>query len=461
MRASLVAFSLSLAFAASAFSAEPARKPNLILIMADDLGYECIGANGGTSYKTPVLDHMAATGMRFEHCNVQPLCTPTRVQLMTGIYNIRNYLTFGHMDPNCVTFANILKLAGYVTCITGKWQLGSDPELPRKFGFDEFCLWQHTRRPPRYANPGLEINGREQDYENGEYGPDVVSDYALDFIGKHKDQPFFLYYPMMLVHSPYQATPESPDWDPKRKSEKGGASPEHFADMVAHMDTLVGKVLSRLDELGLRDKTLVIFLGDNGTGRGTKSMMGDKVVMGGKGSLIHTGTHVPLIVNWPGKIAPGKVSTDLVDSVDLLPTLCEAAGAPLPEGLKIDGRSIWPQLRGEKGQPRDWRYCWYGPYEELVGEFAADQHYKLYRDGRLFDLKSDLEETTPLAEAALAGDAGAARKKLQGALDQFTAARPPGMEKKPAGPQGGKGRKKREEWPHKRLLPSPWPYPIP
>src|SRR6188474_1695777 len=181
---------LSIVFAASWVAAETSRKSNFILIMADDLGYECIGANGSTSYKTPVLDKLAATGMRFEHCNVQPLCTPTRVQLMTGIYNVRNYLTFGHMDPNCVTFGNILKQAGYTTCITGKWQLGNDPQLPKKFGFDEHCLWQHTRRPPRYANPGLEVNGKEMDYENGEYGPDLVNDYALDFIGKNKEKPF-------------------------------------------------------------------------------------------------------------------------------------------------------------------------------------------------------------------------------------------------------------------------------
>ena len=151
-------------------------KPNLILIMADDLGYETIGANGGTSYKTPNLDKLAATGARFTHCYVQPLCTPTRVQLMTGLYNIRNYINFGNMNPKAVTFANHLKPAGYATCITGKWQLGHDLELPKKFGFDEYCLWQHTRRPARYANPGLEINGVEKNYSSGEYGPDLVND---------------------------------------------------------------------------------------------------------------------------------------------------------------------------------------------------------------------------------------------------------------------------------------------
>ena len=111
----------------------------------------------------PAIDKLAATGVRFEHCYAQPLCTPTRVQLMTGMYNVRNYINFGNMDPKAVTFGNLLKQAGYATCIAGKWQLGQDPDLPRKYGFDEFCLWQHTRRPPRYANPGLEINGVEKD----------------------------------------------------------------------------------------------------------------------------------------------------------------------------------------------------------------------------------------------------------------------------------------------------------
>ena len=431
-----------LAFTVALSSADSPRKPNLILIMADDLGYECIGANGGTSYKTPVLDQLAATGMRFEHCHVQPLCTPTRVQLMTGISNVRNYINFGHMDPKCVTFGNILKQAGYATCITGKWQLGQDPELPKKFGFDEHCLWQHTRRPPRYANAGLEINGVEKDGTNGEYGPDMVNDYALDFIGRKKDAPFFLYYPMMLTHDPYQATPDSADWDPKLTGEKAGRSEKHFADMVTYMDKLIGRLVAKLDELGLRENTLLLFLGDNGTGRGTQSMMGDKTVIGGKGLLNHRGTHVPLIVNQPGVVPAGRVCPDLVDSTDFLPTLCEATSAPLPEGLKLDGRSFWPQLKGEKGTPREWRYCWYAPRDTFEGEFAANHDFKLYRDGRFFDLRTDLEETKPLKPDTLEGAAAAAAKLLQGALDQFKEARPASLPKTSA--TGGKGKKKRK-----------------
>ncbi|MFZ4766676.1 MAG: sulfatase-like hydrolase/transferase, partial [Roseimicrobium sp.] len=339
-------------------------------------------------------------------------------------------------------FGNILKQAGYATCITGKWQLGQDVDLPKKFGFDEHCLWQHTRRTPRYANAGLEINGEMKDYTNGAYGPDLVNDYALDFITRKKDAPFFLYYPMILTHAPYQATPDSADWDPKLTGEKAGRAEKHFADMVAYMDKLIGKLVARLDELGLRENTLLIFLGDNGTGQGTQSMMGDKFVKGGKGTLLHRGTHVPLIVNQPGIVPAGKVCADLVDSTDFLPTLCEAASAPLPEGLKLDGRSFWPQLKGEKGTPREWRYCWYAPRDTFEGEFAANHNFKLYRDGRFFDLRHDLEETKPLKPAALDGDAATAAKLLQGALDEYKDARPASLPKPDA--TGGKGKKKRK-----------------
>jgi len=402
-------------------------KPNIILILADDLGYETIGANGGASYKTPVLDGLAAKGVRFTHCYVQPLCTPTRVQLMTGRYNVRNYINFGNMDARAVTFGNLLKQAGYTTCIAGKWQLGRDLELPKKFGFDEYCLWQHTRRPPRYANPGLEINGIEKDYKDGQYGPDLVNSYALDFVTRKKDGPFFLYYPMMLTHAPYQPTPDSADWDPKAQGEQGNTKAEHFADMVMYMDKLIGKLVARLDSLGIRDNTLLIFVGDNGTGRGTRSMMGDRLVIGGKGSTTDAGMHVPLIASWPGKVTHGVVCADLVDSTDFLPTLLDAAGVPYPTNPKLDGHTFLPQILGAEGQPRDWIYSWYSPRQSAdmtVREFAFNQRYKLYRSGEFFDLGKDLEEKQPLKVASLDGEAANAAKLLQGALDQFKDARP-------------------------------------
>jgi len=421
-------------------AADAPPKPNIILILADDLGYECVGADGCTSYKTPVLDKLAANGVRFEHCYVQPLCTPTRVQIMTGIYNVRNYTTFGAMDPKCVTFANILKKAGYATCMAGKWQLGADPELPKTFGFDEYGLWQHLRAgkgvPSRYMNPGLEINGVVKDFTHKEYGPDLISDYALDFIQRKKDQPLFLYYPMMLTHGPFDATPDSSDYGGRQAKGKGaraGNRPnginQHFADMVACMDKLVGKLTAKLDALGLRNNTLVIFTGDNGTQRGMLSLMGARKVVGGKGLPTDAGMHVPLIVNWPGKAAAGKVSRDLVDSTDFLPTVCEAAGVTVPAELKIDGRSFLPQVRGKKGQPRDWYYSWYAPRDEFIAEFAATRDFKLSRNGEFYDLRKDIEEKQPLKVEALEGEAAAAAKLLQGALDRYKNARPASMAK--------------------------------
>ena len=402
-------------------------KPNVILILADDLGYETIGANGGSSYKTPVLDSLAAQGARFTHGYAQPLCTPSRVQLMTGLSNVRNYINFGNMDRKAITFGNHLQKAGYATCMAGKWQLGHDLDQPNAYGFEEYCLWQHTRRPPRYANPGLEINGVLKDYGKGEYGPDLVSDYVLDFITRKKAQPFFVYYPMMLTHDPYQPTPDSKDWNPKATGEKGNQSPAHFSDMVAYMDKLVGKLVIRLEEQGLRENTLILFLGDNGTGAGTRSMMGQTLVTGKKGSALDAGMHVPVIVNWPGKIAKGTVCADLVDTTDFLPTICDAAGIKGEAIGKLDGRSFYPQLRGEKGNPRQWIYSWYSPRQGnsmKVTEFTFDQRFKLYRDGRFFDRSKDSEEKNPLAIGELKGSAADAAKLLQSALDHFNNARP-------------------------------------
>ena len=413
------------------------RRPNVVLIMADDFGYECVGANGGTSYKTPTLDKLAAGGLRFTHCYSQPLCTPTRVQLMTGKYNVRNYVQFGLLDPQQTTFAQLFKKAGYATCITGKWQLGRELTLPVHFGFDEYCLWQLSRRPERYKNPGLEINGKEMDYTNGEYGPDIVNAYALDFISRKKDQPFLLYYPMMLTHDPHVATPDSSDWDSpaakkgknkndKGKKQAGESKQRHFADMTAYMDKLIGKLVTRLDELGLRENTLILFLGDNGTGKGVVSQMGGTSVPGGKGLANDGGMHVPLIASWPAVMKSTSVSHDLIDSTDFLPTICQAAGIHVPADLNIDGRSFLPQLQGKPGQPREWIYCWYARDggAEASAEFARNHRYKLNRQGVLFDVSAGDHDDKPLDANKLTPEAAAARKTLQAALDQFSAARP-------------------------------------
>ncbi len=440
----LAAWAASLLGSLSAAEPTVSRKPNLVLIMADDFGYEAVTANGGESYRTPHLDRLAATGMRFEHCYVQPLCTPTRAQLMTGISNVRNYLNFGTLDPQATTFAQLLKQAGYVTGICGKWQLGQAKGLPQHFGFDDALLWQHTRLTPRYANPGLERNGQELDFDHGEYGPTLINDFALEFVTRHKDRPFFLYYPMILTHDPFQPTPESAEWNPKTKSERIQRDVKHFADMTAYMDKMVGRLVAKLDELGLRENTLVLFLGDNGTGVEVTSRFKGQAYPGGKGSGTARGTHVPLIVNWPGHVPAGTVNRDLVGSVDFLPTLCEAGGAAVPASLKIDGQSFLPQLLGRKGVPREWLYTWYardgGP--TATHEFALSTRYKLYRDGRFFDLTIDpYEEKPPRRSADVTGDEAVAAAKLQAALDLYTHARPAHLMKPVEAKQGKAGDK--------------------
>lgn len=402
-----------------------ASKPNIVLIMADDFGYECVGANGGTSYETPVLDKMAKEGMRFEHCYSQPICTPSRVKLMTGISNIRNYVKFGLLDPGATTFAQLLKKEGYATCVVGKWQLEGGFEGPHKFGFDEYCLWQLNRRPGRYPNGGLEINGKQVDYTNGEYCPDIVSDYACDFIAKNKERPFLLYYPMILTHCPFEPTPDSKDWDPKSKGSptyKGKV--QYFGDMVRYMDKLVGKILKKLDEEGVRENTLVVFVGDNGTDTPVVSMMNGREVAGAKGKMHDGGNRVPCILTWPGTVPAGKVSREILDFSDFLPTFCELSGAPTPAG--VDGKSLVETLKGGKEKHRDWIYMWYSRNggNQQARQFARNQRYKLYGDGSFYDVQSDVLETSPLKLADLGEEQIRVHALLQQAIDHYKGQRP-------------------------------------
>ncbi len=409
---------------AQSIGAKSSDRPNIVLIMADDMGYECVGANGGQSYKTRHLDKLAATGLRFTHAYSQPICTPSRVQIMTGIYNSRNYIHFGILDSKATTFAHVLKEAGYATCVAGKWQLLGGLDGPGKFGFDEYCLWQLTRRPSRYPNPGLEINGKQVDYTHGEYGPEIACDYLCDFITRHKDGPFLAYYPMILPHWPFEPTPDSADWNPKAKGASGQGNTKYFADMVAYTDKMVGKVVAKLDELGIRENTLLIFTGDNGTAKGITSMMNGKPVHGGKGMMTNAGTHAPLIASWPSTIKQPAVCADLVDFSDVLPTLAEVAGATVPPELDIDGRSFAPQLRGETGEPRQWVYCWYYRNgrvgENGGGESARTRRYKLYNDGRFYDVANDVLEKRPIAAGQLDEPTRQTRAQLQAVLDRYT-----------------------------------------
>ncbi|MBN2313286.1 MAG: sulfatase-like hydrolase/transferase [Sedimentisphaerales bacterium] len=401
------------------------KKPNIVFIMADDLGYECLGCYGSQSYKTPVLDELARTGMRFEHCYSQPLCTPSRVKVMTGQYNFRNYVNFGVLDPSQKTFGHLLKGCGYATCVVGKWQLyGSVNQsekvrgtgsLPDRAGFDEHCLWQVMERGPRYKDPLMIRNGKPVEDIQGKYGPDISCDYALDFIDRHKAGPFFLYFPMALVHDPFVPTPDSEDWS--KKNHKNNT--KYFADMVSYMDKIVGRIVDKLKALGLREKTLFIFTGDNGTHMSIKSKMPNGVIQGDKGQTTDGGTHVPLIANWPGVVPTGKVCGDLVDFSDFVPTFAEVAGTKVPVNMKVDGQSFMPQLRGEKGNPREWIFCHYDPRwgNRPKRRFVRDKRWKLYANGDLYDVRADVLEKNPNPAGP---EAIAARERLQKVLDSIT-----------------------------------------
>ncbi|MCI0622848.1 MAG: sulfatase-like hydrolase/transferase [Acidobacteria bacterium] len=400
-------------------------KPNIILILADDLGHEGLSCYGSKDYHTPHLDALARAGTRFDHCYSTPACSPSRVQIMTGRYNHRNYQGWGYLNPREVTFANLLQRAGYRTCISGKWQLGGDSTTVRNFGFEEQCLWnmliyqKHIPQPDslgpkgnvgsRYWSPILYVNGKWIEYGPDQYGPDISGDFIVSFMKRHQHHPFFVYHTMMLTHGPLVYTPDSTERGSKDRKKT-------FADMVKYTDKLVGRIVSELKALGLYEKTLLIFTTDNGTSGITTNTIHGKI-QGGKGKTTDAGTHVPLIANWPGVSPGGKVSDNLVDFSDFLPTLAEAAGVEVPADRVIDGRSFLPQIRGEKGNPRDWIFCHYwddGRYANKIREFARDKRWKLYNDGEMYDLTVDPLEMSPLKQ--LDGQAAKAKSRLKAAF---------------------------------------------
>jgi arylsulfatase A len=275
-------------------------------------------------------------------------------------------------------------------------------------------LWLLNRKASRYLNPGLDINGKPVNYSNGEYGPDVVSDYICDFMERKKNQPFFVYYPMILPHKPFFPTPDSPGWNVVKAGSKITKDSKYFTDMVAYMDKIVGKIIKKLEQLRLRQGTLVLFTSDNGTVPGIVSRLRGHQVRGGKGKTTDSGTHVPLIANWPGVIPAGVVSPDLVDFSDFLPTICECAGIQVPSNLVIDGRSFMPRLLGKRGKHRHWTYCWY-----KEGIFARTHRFKLYQTGKFYDLVNDREESAPLDVNKLDRKVARVYRMLSGVLEKY------------------------------------------
>ena len=411
-------FFLSLAAFYSCNSSEPENRPNVVLIMADDMGYECLGAYGSDSYFTPVLDELAAKGILFENCISQPLCTPSRVKIMTGMYNYRNYEHFGYLNLSQYTFGNLMKDTGYRTCISGKWQLNglaykdsivdwNDSSRPIKFGFEEYCLWQltHTRKEgERFSDPLIEQNGEVLITGPDDYGPDIFADFILDFIERNREEPFFVYYPMVLVHDPFVPTPDSPEWSDSSNRYRNDTS--YFRDMVAYTDKITGKILDKLRALDLDDNTIVIFTADNGTHVSIRSRLGGEIIQGGKGKTTDAGTHVPLIVSWPSQIRKGLQFNELIEFSDFYPTLADIAGVKADS----DGKSFYPLLTGEKYQSRETVFVHYDPrwgmnVNRYRNQFARTLEYKLYPDGSFFRLEYDELEKHPLNPDSISGKA--------------------------------------------------------
>ncbi len=411
------------------------RKPNIILILDDDMGRESLGTYGSTSYKTPYLDKLAENGIKFENMFAQPLCTPSRVKLMTGEYNYRNYTTFGYLNPNQITFGNILHDAGYTTLIAGKWQLnglygykkqGWDDMRPHHFGFDEYCLWQLTKpgsKGGRYADPLIIQNGKQLPRDKNQYGPDVFSNFILNFLDREKKakRPFFIYYPMVLTHSPFSPTPDSPDW--KYPSKRHANNIRYYPDMVAYADKIVGEIMDKLEQTGLAKNTVVIFTADNGSNVRVISKMKDgRVINGRKGYMVDWGTRVPLIAYWKGHSPKGRINTDLIQLSDILPTLENVAGIHTPATKIVDGQSFLPAILGKPAFPLQYIYMYYKPNwggkKFKNGVFARNKTYKLYGDGRFYNLKKDVREQHNIPLDSLNANALEVREKLQNILDQ-------------------------------------------
>ncbi|WP_020560513.1 sulfatase-like hydrolase/transferase [Thiofilum flexile] len=408
----------------------PTDMPNIILIMADDMGVEALECYGSLQTKTPNLNKMASMGMKFEHCYAQPLCTPSRVQIMTGQYNDRNYEGFGGLNPKEVTFANFLKTVGYRTCIAGKWQLGwpgyESTNLVSQFGFDESCVWnmRYGVEPghfggtaeglgSRYYNPNLYINGVQTEFAKKDYGPDVCTNFITRFIRDNANAPFFVYYPMLLTHEPFHRPPIR-------------SSGSEFHDMVHYADLLVGRIMQQLEDSGLSKNTLVLFTADNGTVAGVPTRTVNGVVRGGKADMTDAGTHVPLLAQWPGVVPAGVTTNTLVDFTDFLPTLVDTAtGIKIPRPV-IDGQSFLPQLKGVAAHEREWVFCHYsGTRSAIDGRgkaYVRNQRWKLYDSGQFYDVSKDRNENRPINQKRLNTMNMAERTAALAAREQLTVA---------------------------------------
>lgn len=419
-----------LALAGTGCSDNTDERPNIVLILADDLGKECIGCYGGISYDTPCIDSLAQRAILYENMHAMPLSTPSRVQLMTGIYNDRNYVNFGYMNDDEHTFAHLAQQAGYSTAVVGKWQLGRSREMVSKLGFDEWCLTQlqiykelvGPRSTDRYAFSYVDNNGR---YDFSYYAPDDFQRYAFDYIDRQvaAKKPFLLYYPTPLVHTPHVATPDSECWtnDPDTRFKSDTC---HFRDMVAYMDKQVGQMVRKLESAGIWDNTILIFVGDNGTMRYILSKTADgRTIRGGKGQPTVYGTGVPLLIAWGSKIKEGRVSKRLVDLTDFMPTIADAMGIKIPEEWQPDGISLYPELCGQTPLERDFTLMHFNPLwphmpYPRAARCAYNAEYKYYWDGRFYHFSEDPLEEHPIDVAECSPEVQALYARLKAEVDK-------------------------------------------
>ena len=433
-----------LLLACGALPALAAEKPNFILIFADDQGWYDLGVQGHPDIRTPNIDRMAREGMRFTSFYAAPFCGPSRASLMTGCYPPRVSLAFNHgpksttgIHPNETTMAELLKSAGYSTFMIGKWHLGSRaPYLPHYNGFDHWFglpysndMWQYHPLMPvqpsendrmkaarkRADYTGYAGQGRPYDLDKGqgfpeplplmsddeviEFDPDQTqltkryTDKALAFIEENRDKSFFLYLPHAMPHVPLFVSDER----------KGRSIRGLYGDVIEEIDWSVGRILDKLKELGIDEKTMVVYTSDNGpwlqygVDGGSAGMFRD-----GKGTTYEGGMRVPGIFRWPGEIPAGQVSSEPVGNMDVLPTFAKLAGAELPSDRAIDGRDLWPLLSGKADakSPHERFYYFTGGRDRANIRAVREGRWKLHvaRQGgglaaeALYDLHEDASE---------------------------------------------------------------------
>jgi arylsulfatase A-like enzyme len=395
------------------------RPPNIVFIMVDDMGRDWVSCYGA-DHQTPNIDRLAKQGVRYETAWSTPSCTPTRVTLLTGQYPcnhgwIRHYDVprwggEGLSPTRFTTFARLLRDRGYATAIGGKWQinhLGRQPDILSRHGFDEHCVWTgaedgNPKTNERYWNGFLQTNGERKAVP---HGPDAINDFLIGFLLRNREKPFLIYYPMLLTHGPHSTTPLNREAPP---TDKTGL----YAGSIAHMDRLVGRLVSALDQAGLGDNTLIVFTGANGSAA-AGTLHGEQYPKG-KGLEADSGAHVPFIVRASFLTKGDRVSMDLIDFTDLYPSFLELAGIDPPDGLKLDGKSFLPSLRGSDDpfEKRNWIYSQIGDFR-----MVRDWHHLVDNQGHFHDLEKDPRQQHEVSK--LDKQAPHRRQRLQMIIERF------------------------------------------